>query len=312
MKILAISGGSPNGNNDAMAREALMGAKEEGAEIEFIHLLDLDMKPCTGCVACVNSMMRGGAGDCPIKDDMNWLDEKIMQADGLLFVSPVFEKGMPAVTHLVQDRIFGPAHDPGPVFIASKIAEKTGGTGPDMRKMKPKVISFISIGGSDWTTRMAADMSLLAMSRAYKVIDNEVFNWSKGIIMNDESVAKCRQVGVNLAKAAAMGAENAKYLGDPGVCPECNSRNFHVKDDPKDTICTACGLVGELKLVDGKMFFEIPEDSFVHSHFRMSGKMEHMDDMKRVETELNEFKKMPEYNERKAKYKAFISPTKPQ
>jgi multimeric flavodoxin WrbA len=50
-KILAISGGTKNGSNDAMTREALMGAKEQGAEIEFIRLHDLELKPCTGCIS---------------------------------------------------------------------------------------------------------------------------------------------------------------------------------------------------------------------------------------------------------------------
>ena len=311
MKILAISGGTPNGNNDAMAREALMGAQEQGAEIEFIRLLDLDLKPCTGCVACVNGMMRGGTGDCPIKDDMKWLDEKMYAADGILFVMPIFEKGMPAVMHLVQDRLFGPAHDPGPCSIAAKIAEKTGGPGPDKRKFNPKVVSYISIGGSDWVTRMAADMTLVAMSRAWKIVDNAVFPWSKSIVMNDESVAKCREIGATLAKAAAVGADKAEYVGDPGTCPECHSRNFHVKDDPKNTICTVCGIIGELKAVNGKMVFDVPEDNFVHSHFRMSGKLEHMDDMYRIETQLNEDKQTDEYKQRMEKYKNFIQAVKP-
>ena len=44
MKILGISAGTKNGNNDAMCKEALMGAKEMGAEVEFIRLHDLDLK----------------------------------------------------------------------------------------------------------------------------------------------------------------------------------------------------------------------------------------------------------------------------
>ena len=36
MKILGISGGMRNGSNDGMCIEALMGAKEMGAEVEFI------------------------------------------------------------------------------------------------------------------------------------------------------------------------------------------------------------------------------------------------------------------------------------
>ena len=311
MKILAISGGTKNGNNDAMAREALMGAKEQGAEIEFIRLLDLNLKPCTGCIACVGGMMQGGTGDCVIKDDMKWLDEKIFSADGVLFVMPIFEKGSPAVMHLVQDRIFGPTHDPGPCTIALKIAEKSGGQGPDRRKLQPKVVSYISIGGSDWVTRVAVDMALTAMSRSWKVIDNVVFPWSKSIVVNDDSVAKCREVGVSLAKAAAAGPEKAEYLGDKGVCPECYSRNFHIKGDPKETVCVVCGLVGELKLQDGKMTFEIPEERFAHSYFRMSGKLEHMDDMYRIETELNENKKTEKYKQRMENYKNFIQATKP-
>ena len=52
MKILGLSGGTPNGANDALCKEALMAAKEQGAEIEFINLNTLDLKPCTGCKAC--------------------------------------------------------------------------------------------------------------------------------------------------------------------------------------------------------------------------------------------------------------------
>ena len=52
MKILGVSLGTKNGNNDTMCRVALEAAKEKGAEIEFIHLLDWDIQYCSGCVAC--------------------------------------------------------------------------------------------------------------------------------------------------------------------------------------------------------------------------------------------------------------------
>ena len=47
MKILGISGGMRNGSNDGMCIEALMGAKEMGAEVEFIQLqnLHIESKP---------------------------------------------------------------------------------------------------------------------------------------------------------------------------------------------------------------------------------------------------------------------------
>jgi multimeric flavodoxin WrbA len=309
MKILAISGGTKDGSNDAMAKEALMGAKEAGAEIEFIRLHDLDLRPCTGCIGCVNGLMRGTNGDCVIKDDMKWLDEKLMEADGIIWAMPIFEKGVPAVMHIVQDRLFGPAHDTGVNRIAEKISAQTGKAGPDKRKFDKKATSFIAIGGSDWSTKVSCDFNLAAMSPMWTVIDDAVFQWSKSIILDDAAVAKCHQIGINIARAAAD-IENAKYLGDPGVCANCHSRNFFL-DSAGKAICEVCGIVGELKPANGKLEFVFPPEQYEHAHNTLPGKFKHMDDMYRIETQLAADKKTPEFKARVEQYRAFISPSKP-
>lgn len=310
MKILAISGGSKNGSNDAMAREALMGAKEAGAEIEFIRLLDLNLKPCDGCIACVNGLMMGTNGDCVLKDDMNWLAEKIFEADGIIWVMPIFDKGVPGVLHVVRDRLFGPSYDTGINIVAGKIAEHTGKGGPDPRKFIEKVTSFIGIGGSDWSTRISADFNILAMVRKWKVIDDKVFQWSKSIILDDEAVAKCHQMGVDIAKAAAD-VEKAAYLGDPGVCPQCHSRNFYFAPD-STAICEVCGIEGKMEFSDGTIKFVFAEEMYQHAHNTVPGKMKHMDDIYRNEMKLKEQKKLPEFKERVKKYKEFIQASIPE
>jgi multimeric flavodoxin WrbA len=309
MKILAISGGTKNGSNDAMAREALMGAKDAGAEIEFIRLHELNLKPCTGCIACVNGLMAGKNGDCVIKDDMRWLEEKLFAADGVIWVMPVFEKGVPAIMHIVRDRLFGPAHDTGFNIVAGKIAEKTGNGGPDPRKFKKKATSFIGIGGSDWSTRISCDFNLTAMVPMWTVIDDLVFQWSKSIVLDDAAVAKCHQLGVNIAKAAAD-VEKATYMGDPGICPNCHSRNFYFAPD-NAAICEVCGIEGKIRFTDGKTEFVFSNEMMEHAHNLIPGKMKHMDDIYHFETKLMEQKKLPQYKERINKYKEFISTTKP-
>ena len=77
MKILGISFGTRNGNNDTMCRVALEAAKAEGAEIEFIHLFDWDIKYCTGCVACSRGLVMGKGMICTQKDDYKALYEKV-------------------------------------------------------------------------------------------------------------------------------------------------------------------------------------------------------------------------------------------
>jgi len=309
MKILAISGGTRNGSNDAMAREVLMGAKEQCAEIEFIRLHDLEIKPCTGCISCVNSLMTGGGGDCVLKDDFNWLDNKILDADGVVFVMPIFEKGSPGIMHVLQDRLCGPGHDIGTNFVAGKIAKDMGKPGPDPRKSKKKVVSFISIGGSDWNTRVSTDMNLAAMTASWIVIDDEIFPWSKSIVLNDESVARCHQIGANIARAAAD-MDHAKYSGDPGVCPLCHSRNFFL-DKGGTAICEVCGMIGNLEKIDNKFVFIVPKEQYEHAHTLMPGKLKHMDDIYHYETKLAAEKKTPEYKARQQKYKDFIQASRP-
>ena len=159
---------------------------------------------------------------------------------------------------IVQDRLFGPAHDTGVNRIAEKISAQSGKAGPDRRKFDKKVTSFIAIGESDRLTKISSDFNLCAMSRMWTVIDDAVFQWSKSIILNDAAVAKCHQIGINIARAAAD-IENAKYLGDPGMCANCHSRNFFL-DAAGKAICEVCGIVGELKPANGKLEFVFPPE----------------------------------------------------
>ena len=97
------------------------------------------------------SLMSGKGGLCPIKDDFEWLRDKMMDADGIVWSSPIFEKGASGLFHTIMDRM-GPRNDKGMIIIASKIAEETGGKAPDQRMLKDKVVSYIGVGGSDWST----------------------------------------------------------------------------------------------------------------------------------------------------------------
>ena len=58
-KIVGVSFGTKNGNNDTICKVALLAAQEAGCEIEFIHAQDLDIRHCTGCIACVKALMSG-------------------------------------------------------------------------------------------------------------------------------------------------------------------------------------------------------------------------------------------------------------
>jgi hypothetical protein len=176
--------------------------------------------------------------------------------------------------------------------------------------LKDKVVSYIGIGGSDWTTRIQCDHGLQALSPMWKIIDNEVFSWSKGIIMDDEKVARAHQIGVNIAKAAGD-IDSATYMGEAGICPHCHSRNFYIVDNAAEVICSLCGIKGELKITGGKISFVFPEKQLEHAHNTIPGKFLHADDIKKNEGALMAARKTDEFKARVDKYKAFITATQP-
>ena len=196
MKILGLSFGTKNGNNDTMYRVALEAAQKMGAEIEFIHVFDWDIKFCSGCVACSRGLVMGKGMICTQKDDYAALYEKMVEADGVLVVDPIYESGGSGLFHAVCDRM-DPGHDTGMLMMLDGKLKEQGKEGLNPRMFMQKAISFVGIGGSDWAYRVQTDHAMLALSPGWKVVDNDFFSWSKDVIMQDDKVARMQEIGKN-------------------------------------------------------------------------------------------------------------------
>ena len=93
--------GSPrkNGNSETMAKAVAAGLlSKNGNTVEYIHLNNLNIRPCQACSGCSSS------GHCIIDDDMTVLYEKTDAADRLFFVSPVYFYGLSAQMKAYVDR----------------------------------------------------------------------------------------------------------------------------------------------------------------------------------------------------------------
>ncbi|MDY4040739.1 MAG: flavodoxin family protein [Collinsella sp.] len=313
-KIVGVSFGTKNGNNDCICKEVLLAAEEAGCEIEFIRAQDLDIKHCTGCIACVKALMSGRGNMCVHKDDFDWLAFKMFNADGVVMVDPIFEKGASGLFHTIMDR-FGPRMDTGNNYIATRIAERNIADGkpgklPDPAIMSPKVVSYIAIGGSDWGTHAESDHQIQSMTPAWKVIDNEWVPWAKTALMDDALIARAHEIGANLA-AAAKDIEHASYQGKPGVCPHCNCNDFYLVPGENRAICGVCGLEGTVSIEDGAVRVTYAEEDLHKAHDLVSGKEIHGRDINENEGRLAAMKKTDAYRERVARYRDVIQPSMP-
>jgi len=101
MKILGIScSPQKKGNTAFLLEKALSGAAEEGADTELFSLAGKEINGCKGCYSCHQT------GECITKDDMQALREKMIEAEGILFGTPVYFYGMTAQAKAIIDRTF--------------------------------------------------------------------------------------------------------------------------------------------------------------------------------------------------------------
>ena len=104
MKAIAINGSPRKGwNTDLILQEALKGAADAGAEVEMIHLYDLNFTGCRSCFAC----KRKGAepAKCFWKDDLSPVLDKILSADAVFFGTPIYFGEITSQMHALIERL---------------------------------------------------------------------------------------------------------------------------------------------------------------------------------------------------------------
>jgi multimeric flavodoxin WrbA len=85
-KVLVISS-SPRrgGNSDLLCDQFINGSVEAGHQAEKIFLKDKKISYCTGCGTCIDKKK-----NCPQKDDMAEILEKMIASDVIVMATPVY------------------------------------------------------------------------------------------------------------------------------------------------------------------------------------------------------------------------------
>ncbi|MFZ5631473.1 MAG: flavodoxin family protein [Bacillota bacterium] len=244
------------GNSELILKEIMAGVPDPCVR-ELIRLTELEIKPCRGCYRC----LRNEAG-CNIKDDFDFVINKIKEADALIIGLPVYFLGPHASFKILIDRVMGLGH----------YAEKTRG--------KPCVV-VMSFGIPGWEgyTRTAA----LSLPRflQMKVVDC----WQVNAALPGESMLTssnkeyARKIGLNLFT-------QQEYEKGPYECPHCGSDLFRLL--PEGTIeCPLCALKGSVGAGNIPLFPGTGRGRFspeeIRKHFGLDGWLTGMKDKFQVE-----------------------------
>ena len=108
-KILIINSSCrPKSNSSILSSYVAKGAKESGHTVESIEIGSLQIAPCRGCLGC----MKPESNFCVIKDDMHQFYKQIVQADVLIFCSPIYWFNLGGQLKQFIDRCYAVALSP--------------------------------------------------------------------------------------------------------------------------------------------------------------------------------------------------------
>ncbi|UCH05823.1 MAG: flavodoxin family protein, partial [Candidatus Thorarchaeota archaeon] len=121
VRVLGISGSPrPGGNTSILVEAALQGAKEFGADIEFIELAPLSLNHCLQRGECYE------LGHCHQGDDLNRVVQRMDAAHGIIIGSPVHFGSVTASMKNFMDRCGRFAHLEGKVGCSIAVTNRSG------------------------------------------------------------------------------------------------------------------------------------------------------------------------------------------
>jgi len=142
MKILAINSSyRKNGTTTHLVQRALEGAASLNVETEQILLDGCNIQLCKNCLQCYRDI-ESALAPCPINDDMDLILQKIIEADGVIFASPVHNGFLTASMVALFERIVWRICRPTGEFLGIK-----GFPEPRRKDHVIATASIVSAGG---------------------------------------------------------------------------------------------------------------------------------------------------------------------
>lgn len=88
-----------NSNSESLAKSFVDGAKDSGNEVKYISLKNKDIRFCIGCLACQKT------GHCVIKDDVADIMNSVLEADVVVWSTPIYYFEMSGQMKTLIDRL---------------------------------------------------------------------------------------------------------------------------------------------------------------------------------------------------------------
>jgi len=141
MKILVLTGSPRKGGNSAtLADNFIKGATEAGHSVTRFDAAFKKVHPCIACNKC------GMDGPCIFKDDFETVRENIVDADVVVFATPMYYFGFSAQLKTVIDRFYainGQIHRPKKAVLLMTYANSAASEAEPIKKHYEVLLNYL-------------------------------------------------------------------------------------------------------------------------------------------------------------------------
>ena len=141
MKILVLTGSPRKGGNSAtLADNFIKGAEEAGHKVVRFDAAFKNVHPCIGCNKCEMD------GPCIFKDDFEFVREHIVDADAVVFATPMYYFGISAQLKAVIDRFYainGKIHRPKKAVLLLTYANTSDSEAEPIKKHYEVLLNYL-------------------------------------------------------------------------------------------------------------------------------------------------------------------------
>jgi len=169
IKVLVIMGSARKANTYRAAERIREILQEEAAvEWEYVMLRDVGLEQCRGCYTCFDR----GEEYCPIKDDSALLEQKMHDADGVIFATPVYAFQVSGLMKVFIDRHSYIFHRPRFFRQKALLLTSAGAVG------SKDVLEYLDTLARIWGFEVVARAGIVSHAKmgplpAYRVRENE-------------------------------------------------------------------------------------------------------------------------------------------
>lgn len=177
MKVLGIvCSPRSEGNTEILMNKLLQTARKNEADTVITNTRNKEIAPCDGCGTCEET------GECIIEDDMQEIYKEMLEADAIVFGSPVYFWTVSAQAKTVIDRTYALSWE---------------------RKLRGKKGGVIIVAGRSGTTKAFSVFNDFFNLQRMKMVGGAIgYAGEKGEIKDDErAIKEAKRLGEIMSKS---------------------------------------------------------------------------------------------------------------